>query len=171
MSGSATGRRVLVAVVTGELGERIQAWRRRYDPAQARRIPPHATLCYWAPLAAPERVEAQVRHAFPAPVVVRLGRVREFANQDHTFYVEVLDTAELDAARRRLHDGTHLSLPAADDWTWHVTCVRRSRAADRDRLRQAALDLTLNAPWLIDTIAYLELRGDVYETVAEWRLA
>lgn len=170
MSGSPPGRRILVAVVTGEAGERIQAWRQAHDPVQARRLPPHATLCYWAPAAAPEEVAAQVRHAFPQPVQVRLGRAREFTNRDHTFYIEVLDTAELDDARRRLYDGTYLSLPATADWTWHVTCVRRAPSADQDWLRAAVAALDLDLVWTIDTIAYLELRGDRYETVGSWRL-
>ena len=48
-SSSAQGRRVLVAVVTGVIGERVQAWRDEHDPGQARRIPPHSTLAYWPP--------------------------------------------------------------------------------------------------------------------------
>ena len=111
---SPAGRRVLVAVVTGELGERIQAWRQRYDPEQARRLPPHATLCYWAPTVEPDLLERQVRHAFDRPISVRLGGVHEFGNQDHTFYVSVEETAALDAARLRLYDGTHLELPGRD---------------------------------------------------------
>src|SRR3954464_9676265 len=91
--GSQPGRRVLVAVVTGEVGARIQAWRERHDPEQARRLPPHTTLCYWAPVVEPDLLERQVRHAFDRPVAVRLGSVHEFGNQDHTFYLEVLDTA------------------------------------------------------------------------------
>ena len=110
---SPPGRRVLVAVVTGEVGARIQAWRERHDPEQAARLPPHTTLCYWAPVVEPELLERQVRHAFDRPVAVRLGSVHEFDNQDHTFYVEVLDTADLDAARARLYDGTFWSSAAA----------------------------------------------------------
>ena len=82
---SPSGRRVLVAVVTGEVGRRIQAWRERYDAAQAARLPPHATLCYWADVEPDAALEAQVRHAFPGPLAVRLGRVREFENEEHTF--------------------------------------------------------------------------------------
>lgn len=168
--GSPQGRRVLVAPVTGEIGERIQAWRLAHDPAQARRLPPHATLCYWAPTVAPALLEAQVRHAFAAPVAVRLGGVREFANRELTLYVEVRETATLDAARARLYDGTHLALPGRPDWTWHVTCVRSTRGRDPAALRDAARELAFDAPWRLETVAYLELRGDRYEPLAEWRI-
>jgi 2'-5' RNA ligase len=167
---SQPGRRVLVAVVTGEAGARVQAWRERHDPEQARRLPPHATLCYWPPTVEPELLERQVRHAFDRPVAVRLGGVHEFGNQDHTFYVEVLDTADLDAARTRLYDGTHLELPRRPDWTWHVTCVRYGRDRDLAELRRQATELTLDLTWQVDTVAYLELRGDRYESVAAWRV-
>ena len=167
---SPSGRRVLVAVVTGEVGARIQAWRERHDPEQARRLPSHVTLCYWAPVVEPELLERQVRHAFDRPVAVRLGSVHEFGNQDHTFYVEVLDTAPLDEARSRLYDGTFLELPGRPDWTWHVTCVRYGRARDLDELRRLTTELTLDTVWQLDTIAYLELRGERYEPLAEWHV-
>ena len=167
---SPPGRRVLVAVVTGEVGARIQAWRDRHDPEQARRLPPHTTLCYWAPTVEPALLERQVRHAFDRPVAVRLGSVHEFDNPDHTFYVEVLDTADLDAARARLHDGTYLELPGRPDWTWHVTCVRYGVRCDLAALRRLVSELDLDTTWQIDTIAYLELRGDRYEPLAEWRV-
>jgi hypothetical protein len=167
---SPSGRRVLVAVVTGAAGERIQAWRQRYDPEQARRLPPHATLCYWAPVVEPEVLERQVRHAFDRPVSVRLGGVHEFDNDDRTFYVKVEDTDALDAARVRLYDGTHLELPGRDSWTWHVTCVRYGIRGNLDELRRAASELTLDMPWQVDTVACLELRGDRYEPVAEWHV-
>lgn len=160
-----------MAVVTGAVGRRIQAWRERYDPEQARRLPPHTTLCYWPPTVEPELLERQVRHAFDRPVSVRLGSVHEFGNIDHTFYVEVEETAELDAARVRLYDGTQLELPRRPDWTWHVTCVRYGRNQDLEALRRAAAELQLDMVWQIDTVAYLELRGDRYEPVAEWRVA
>jgi hypothetical protein len=165
---SPTGRRVLVAVVTGEPGRRIQTWRELHDPEQARRLPPHTTLCYWAPTVEPELLERQVRHAFDRPVSVRLGSVHEFGNPDHTFYVDVLDTAGLDAARVRLYDGTYRALPRRPDWTWHVTCVRYGRDRDLDALRRAAAELNLDMPWQIERVAYLELREDHYESVAEW---
>ena len=167
---SPPGRRVLVAVVTGEAGVRIQTWRERHDPEQARRLPPHTTLCYWAPVVKPELLEKQVRHAFDGPVAVRLGAVHEFGNADHTFYVEVLDTEALDAARTRLFDGTFLELPGRQSWTWHVTCVRYSHTRDLHELRRLASELTLDCVWEVDTVAYLELRGDRYEPVAEWHL-
>jgi hypothetical protein len=167
---SQEGRRVLVAVVTGDVGARVQRWRERHDPDQARRLPPHTTLCYWPPTVEPSVLEAQVRHAFDRPITVRLGAVHEFDNDDHTFYVEVQETADLDAARNRLYDATHLEMPRRPDWTWHVTCVRYGKDGDLDALRRAASDLVLDAPWRIDTVAYLELRGGRYETVAEWRV-
>lgn len=169
-STSSQGRRVLVAVVTGEAGARIQAWRARHDAVQARRLPPHATLCYWAQDAEPEQLERQVRHAFAEPVAVHLGAVREFDNGEHTFYVEMGDTDRLDAARRRLYDGAHCLLPPLREWTWHVTCVRDSRGRDRDALRRAAADLARDSSWTVDTIALLELRDGVYEPVATWRV-
>ncbi len=97
MAESAQGRRVLVAVVTGEVGKQIQAWRERHDPKQARRLPPHATLCYWLPDVEMDVLDKQVRHAFPGPV--RLGSVREFDNVDRTFFVDVSETEVLDSAR------------------------------------------------------------------------
>lgn len=168
--GSPQGRRVLVAPVTGEIGERIQAWRLAYDPIQARRLAPHATLCYWAPTVEPTLLERQVRHAFAAPVAVHLGGVRAFANRELTLYVEVGETAALDAARVRLYDATHLALPGRPDWTWHVTCVRSTRGRDPAALRAAARELELDAAWRLETVAYLELRGDRYEPLAEWRI-
>ena len=167
---SPPGRRVLVAVVAGEVGGRIQAWRERHDPDRPAGLPPHVTLCYWAPAVEPELLERQVRHAFDRPFAVRLGSVHEFGNQDHTFYVEVLDTAPLDEARARLYDGTFLELPGRPDWTWHVTCVRYGRDRDLDELRRLATELTLDTVWQLSTIAYLELRGERYEPLAEWHV-
>jgi len=168
--GSPQGRRVLIAAVTGEVGDRIQAWRLAHDPVQARRLPPHATLCYWAPTVAPELLGAQVSHAFAAPVVVRLGGVREFANRERTLYVEVREPTALDAARARLYDGSHLALPGPPDWTWHVTCVRSTRGRDLAALREAAHELAFDLPWRLETVASLALRGDRYEPLAEWRV-
>jgi len=174
-AASPDGRRVLVAIVTGAVGEAIQAWRERHDPAQARRLPPHATLCYWAPpIEAAEALEAQVRHAFDRPVMVELGGIRTFDNRDRTFYVEVTATADLDAARTRLYDGTYLTMPGDPEFTWHVTCVRRSRGRDIDALRVAADGLASaigRAPrWMIDTVAWLELRDGVYQPLATWKV-
>ena len=56
------GRRVLVAVVRGELGEQIQAWREKYDAKHAARLPPHLTVCYRPPEASLETLERQIRH-------------------------------------------------------------------------------------------------------------
>lgn len=165
---SLQGRRVLVAVVTGDAGDRIQQWRQEHDPKQARRLPPHATLCYWAPKDNLDALEQQVRHAFADPVTVHLGAVKEFDNREHTFYVEVGDTASLDAARLRLYDGTHRELPPLREWTWHVTCVRDSRKRDLAELRRAASNLSLDSDWRIDTVACLELRDERYEPVATW---
>jgi hypothetical protein len=174
MTDSPIGRRVLVAVVTGRPGEVIQAWRMEHDPQQARRLPPHATLCYWVTDADIDALGEQVRHAFPAPVTVTLGSVHEFTNRDGTFYIDVKDTADLDAARTRLFDGTSLELPGPADFTWHVTCVRYPDDAHRTSLRvaaeQLARDVEADPTWTIDTIACLELRGDRYEPVRTWHL-
>jgi hypothetical protein len=165
---SPQGRRILVAEVTGSLGDRIQAWRLEHDPQQALRLPPHITLCYWAPVVEPETIEDQLRHAFRDAVSVRLTEVHEFDNDQHTFYVQLKDTAALDAARHRLYDGKHLKLPPLSDWSWHVTCVRDSRRRDLQELRRAAADLRLDAEWRVDTVSYLELRGSQYEELARW---
>lgn len=167
---SPEGRRVLVARVTGEPGERILAWRQAHDPEQARRLPPHCTLCYWTPIVDPDILQRQVRHAFPQPISVRLGGVHEFDNPDGTFYVNVQGTQALDLARQRLYDGTFLQLQGRMDWTWHVTCVRSSRGRDLRELRVAAAALAIDMDWVIDSISYLKLRGDRYEAVAEWRI-
>jgi 2'-5' RNA ligase len=165
---SPDGRRIMVAVVTGEAGDRIQRWRERHDPEQARRLPPHTTLCYWTPDVDLDRLERQVRHAFAGPVEVTLGGVREFDNDQHTFYIDVLDTGALDDARRRLYDSTHVALPGYREWTWHVTCVRESLGHDLDVLRAAAANLRVESRWKVDTVACLELRGDRYEPLATW---
>lgn len=171
MAESPQGRRVLVAIVTGDAGECIQNWRLRNDPEQARRIPPHATLCYWIPDVTMEALDTQVRHAFPEPIPVRLGHVREFDNVDRTFYIEVEDTERLDEARERLFDGTFVDLPAKDrHWTWHVTCVRKSIGRNVTELRSHAQALRPPASWTIDTIACLELRGDRYHELVRWEL-
>jgi hypothetical protein len=57
-------------------------------------------------------VEAQVRHAFPRPVPVQLRGVAALPNRDHTLVVNVVDAEELDQARRRLFDATHVALGA-----------------------------------------------------------
>ena len=172
MTTSPEGRRILIAVVTGAIGDEIQRWREHHDPGQARRIPPHMTLVYWAPDIDPALLEAQVCHAFPAPIPVRLGAVRTFGNRDQTRFLPVLDTGALDAARVRLYDGTHLPLAKDRDWEWHVTCVRygRSRELDSAALAEADSSLPSDVPWLIDMISYMELRDGIYEPIAMWRI-
>ncbi len=172
-SSSAQGRRVLVAVVTGVIGERVQAWRDEHDPGQARRIPPHSTLAYWPPTVDGDGIgtlEAQVRHAFDLPVSVHCGAVHEFANTEHTFYVALTATEALDRARTRLFDGSHVSMGTLTPWPWHITCVRRAHGRDLTALRYAAATLDFNDTWTVDTVAYLELRGDRYEPVAQWKV-
>ena len=165
---SPQGRRILVAIVTGEAGERIQTWRMEHDAEQAERLPPHTTLCYWAPNAPVETMERQIRHAFPGPVTVRLGKVAEFKNDQHTFYVEVLGAEALEESRKALYDGTHLVLPPSQAWTWHITCVRDSRERDLDALRKATEQLELPYAWRVERVSYLQLNGDRYEEIAGW---
>jgi hypothetical protein len=172
---SPAGRRVLVAVATGPAGDAIQAWRQRHDPVQARRLPPHATLCYWAPdTHDAAALEAQILHAFAQPISVRLGGLHEFTNRDGTFFVAVHQSDELDAARDRLYDGTHLTLPGDPTFTWHITCVRYPDDAHRDELRAAARDLdaaiAVHPVWTIDTIAWLQLRDGIYQPITTWTI-
>jgi 2'-5' RNA ligase len=164
-------RRVLVVVVSGEIGARIQTWRETHDAWRARLLPPHLTLCYRAPHTSRELIEAQVRHAFPRPVVVRLGGVTELPNRDRTLVVEVLDAAELDQARRRLFDATHTEMGGYREWPWHITWVRYGVKRDSAALLALAeRDLRFDAPWTIETVSLLELRTGRYEPVAEWDL-
>jgi hypothetical protein len=157
-------------VVTGEAGDRIQRWREVHDAEQASRLPPHTTLCYWTPQIEPDLLGRQVRHAFAKPVTVKLSEVREFDNDQHTFYVELLNTTALNDARKRLYDGKHVALPGFREWEWHVTCVRESLGRDLVELRQLANGLRIDSQWRIDTVVYLELRGDRYEPLASWCL-
>ena len=159
-----------MAVVTGVLGERIQAWRSVHDPAEAGRIPPHTTLCYWMPTLSPAVLESQVRHAFAGGVSVQLGQVRRFESEQQTLYLEVLESGQLDSARLKLYDGQFAVLPEMREWPWHVSCVRDSRGRDLETLTAAASTLVINQEWRIDTVAYLELRGARYEPLATWRL-
>jgi 2'-5' RNA ligase len=168
---SPQGRRIIVAVVTGKAGKAIQSWRMIHDPKEATRLPPHATLCYWAPDAPTEEIEKQVRHAFPAPVEVRLGGVQIGDNDQRTMFVEVLDQKPLDAGLQRLCDGSYVDFPPLRDWRWHVTCVRDTRGRDVEELASAAACLLLDEAWSFDTVALLELRGDAYEPIATWNLA
>ena len=171
--GSPAGRRVLVAVITGDVGEAIQHWRTEHDPAQARRLPPHATLCYWLPPGDLADLESQIRHALPAPITVRLGAPAMFANADRTIYLPVEQGPDrpLDAARERLFDGCFVPLRRARDWQWHVTCVRYGIRGDPDALLAVARILPAGQPWTIDTVAALELRGDRYEALATWQIS
>ncbi len=165
------GRRVLVAVVAGPLGARIQTWREKYDPKQAARLPPHLTLCYRPPDAPLEALEAQLRHAFARSVAVRLGGVFVLPHREAPLAVQVFETLALDAARRRLFDCTYAEMGGSDDWPWHITCVRYGHKRDRAALLAAAAEeLALNDPWTISTLSYLELQNSRYEPIAEWAL-
>ncbi|MCA1644605.1 MAG: 2'-5' RNA ligase family protein [Chloroflexi bacterium] len=166
-----TGRRVLVAVTRGRPGALIQAWREKYDPKHAARLPPHLTLCYRPPDAPLEALAAQVRHAFPDAIPVRLGEVFVLPHREAPMAVRVLETEALDDARRRLFDRTHAAMGGRDDWPWHITCVRYGHSRDRDALLAAAAqELALDDPWTISAVSYLELRGSRYEALAEWSL-
>jgi 2'-5' RNA ligase superfamily len=168
---SPPGRRILVAVVTGVVGQKIQAWRRKHDPRQAERLPPHATLCYWAPVVEAELLEQQVRHAFAGRISVSLGGVLVGDNDQETFYVEVRDSRALERAHARLYDGTHFALPHRNGWLWHVTCVRDSRGRDKQALMAAAQELRINEDWTLDTISYMELGEDGrYAAIATWEI-
>jgi hypothetical protein len=164
-------RRVLVAVVSGELGRRIQAWRERYDPKQAARLPPHLTVCYRPPEVPVELIEAQVRYAFGGPVAVHLGGVFVLAHPEAPLAVSVHQTQALDAARLKLFDGRFAQMGGRHEWPWHITCIRYGAARDREALLAAATELALDADWLIERISYLELRDGRYQSVAEWVLS
>jgi len=164
-------RRVLVVVVAGDMGVRIQTWREAHDARRAQLLPPHMTLCYRAPHAPLELIEAQVRYAFPQPVVVRLGGVTELPNRDRTLVVEVQAAADLDQARRRLFDATHTAMGGYREWPWHITWVRYGVRRDSAALLALAEHaLRFDAPWTIDLVSLLELRAGRYEPVAEWQL-
>jgi hypothetical protein len=168
------GRRVLVATVRGELGERIQRWRERHDEKHAKRLPPHLTVCYRPPVDVPlEQLEAQVRHGFPEPVTVRLGGPIVLNHREQPVAVAVLETEALDAARHRLFDERYVEMGGRHEWPWHITSVRygHNREDLPALLALAETDLRLDAPWTIDEISYLELRNGRYAPVAEWRLS
>jgi hypothetical protein len=167
-----TGRRVLVATVTGDLGEQIQTWRERYDAKHAARLPPHLTVCYRPPAEPLDVLEAQVRHGFLAPVTVRLSGVFVLPHREAPLAVQVLETSELDEARRRLFDGTFTQMGGRNDWPWHITCVRYGHSRDRDALVLAAAhELALDDPWTISKLSYLELRDGRYEPLIEWDIS
>ncbi len=176
-TGSREGRGILLAIVTGEVGERIQRWREAHDPDQAQRYPPHATLCYWVPegldAGGLDALDAQVRHAFPEPVEVTLGGPQIFENEGRTMFVEVRNHHALDEASERLMDGAHLDLAPVDGrtaWTWHVTALRRTEGVPGDVLTAAETDLAIHEAWRIEEIAYLVLSGDQYERRRTWML-
>jgi hypothetical protein len=164
-------RRVLVTVVAGAFGERIQKWREAHDAWRSKLLPPHLTLCYRPPHAPLELIEAQVRYALPRPVTVRLGGVTALPNRDQTLVVEILDAADLDTARRRLFDATHVEMGGYREWPWHITWVRYGVRCDSVALlRQAEQDLRFDSPWTIDSVSLLELRDGRYVPIAEWAL-
>jgi hypothetical protein len=164
-------RRVLVAIVRGAAGDRIQAWRARYDPKQAARLPPHLTVCYRPPDAPLSDLEAQVRHGFPRAVCVRLGSVFVLAHAEQPLAVSIHQTEELELARQRLFDGAYVQMGGRHEWPWHITCIRYGHSRDREALLAAAEEeLALDEPWLINTISYLELRDGRYQSLAEWAL-
>jgi hypothetical protein len=107
-----------------------------------------------------------VHHAFAAPVAVEFGAIREFENEEHTFYLPLVGAEALDRARTRLYDCRHVDLGGLSQaWTWHVTCVRDSRCRDLDLLRRAAASLVTPRTWAIDLVQLLELSGDRYEPI------
>ncbi len=164
-------RRVLVAVVPGDVGDQIQAWREKYDTRQAARLPPHLTVCYRPPHEPLDALEAQVRHAFARPVPVRLGSMFVLGHPEAPLAVSLHETQQLDRARQRLFDGRYVEMGGRHEWPWHITCIRYGYKRDRDELLSAASsELALDVAWLIDRISYLELRDGRYEPVAEWDL-
>lgn len=172
MTESKNGRRVIVAPVTGAIGARIQAWREKYDPQQALRLPPHATIMYWANFDVDDAaVDAQIRHAFPSPVIVRLGDVHTFQNPDRTRYIEVQETEHLNNARSRLFDGSYFEFPdQRTEWDWHVTVVRYGVKADENAVNAAIPELDSTGEWVIDVLLLLELRDGVHEEVRRWEV-
>jgi hypothetical protein len=81
----------------------------------------------------------------------------------------VLETEELDAARRRLFDGSVVQMGGRDEWPWHITCIRYGHNRDQQELLDAAVqELALDHPWTVDQVSYLELRDGRYEPLAEW---
>jgi 2'-5' RNA ligase len=165
-------RRVLVTVVDGAIGERIQVWREAHDAFRARLLPPHLTLCYRPPLAELDLIEAQVRHAFRAPIGVHIGGVAQLPNRDGTLVVRIEEAAELDDARRRLFDATHIAMGTMREWPWHITWIRYGNRCDSAAMLALAEDaLRFNQPWTIETVSLLELRDRRYVPVAEWDLS
>jgi hypothetical protein len=118
-----------------------------------------------------ELIEAQVRHAFPEPIGVRMGGVAQLPNRDGTLVVLVEEAAQLDDARRRLFDAAHVELGGYREWPWHITWIRYGVRCDSAAMLALAQDaLRFDCPWTIETISLLELREGRYGPVAEWRL-
>jgi hypothetical protein len=160
-----------VAVVTGSLGDQIQAWRERHDAPHAARLPPHLTVCYRPPEALLQDIEAQVRYGFREAIDVRLGPAFYLAHRESPLVVSVHNTDALEEARTRLFDGTHVQMGGRHEWPWHITCIRYGYKRDREALLAlAAEQLAIDGAWLIDRISYLELRDGRYQPVAEWDL-
>jgi 2'-5' RNA ligase len=167
-AASRQGRRILHAVVTGEAGARIQRWRERHDPEQARRYEPHVTLAYHVSVADLEGVGGRVQHAFGEPVEVTLGGVEVFDNPGRTAFVRVEEAGPLDHARKRLFDGRVVALPGAAEWRWHVTCIGSTADRSPELIEEARRELADLGRWRVSRVVLLELRGERYETLAEW---
>jgi hypothetical protein len=164
-------RRVLVTVLDGEPGRRIQAWRKAHDARRAMLLPPHLTLCYRPPHAPLGLIAAQVRHAFPSAIRVQLAGVAQLPNRDGTLVVQLAQTTELDQARRRLFDATFLAMGGFREWPWHITWVRYGIKRDSaSLLALAEAALRFDQPWTIDSVSLLELREGRYERVCSWSL-
>jgi 2'-5' RNA ligase len=166
------GRRVLVAPVDGALGERIQSWREVHDPRYAAAMWPHVTLCYQPTSAPTELIEAQVRHALPAPLVVTLWGIGELGNRDATLCIGVSETTALDAARERLFDGRFVQLEGHRTWRWHVTLVRNGWTRDREALLAcAARELRVEGERIeMRTVELLERGPERYAPITRWAL-
>ena len=170
------GRRVLVATVRGELGERIQRWRERHDAKHAKRLPPHLTVCYRPPVDVPlERLEAQVRHGFPRTGNGPPGRSDSSSTiASSRSRWQSYETEALDAARHRLFDERYVEMGGRHEWPWHITSVRYGH--NREDLRRPASawpkpTCAWTPPGRLTSISYLELRNGRYAPVAEWRLS
>ncbi len=119
------------AFVKGELAERIQAVREKYDPVTARITAPHVTLAgtYWRSGPATAESEAksirrlQILEGLIQPFTLYLGGVRTFPGKRPVVYIHVEVTDELMEARRLL-----LSVLGADkhrDFNPHLTLAMR----------------------------------------------
>ena len=111
MTSSRGDYRVFVgAFPTGDLADRIQRLRERYDPVTARITAPHVTLAgtYWrtGPATPENEAEAMARlqptQAQIQPFDLVLGGVGSFLPHTRVIYLEVERTAGLVAARQAL---------------------------------------------------------------------